>query len=227
MLGNEPPVQNMNKIWVCPRLDEDGAITRQKKLLEFVKKYDKYYVYREVADKTKKIHYHIAIEVKDEKAYKALKQRWSDYFREIPKGEKSCQKDTTGNYHIYITKGRDRVVASGITDEELSEIESQSYEKPKKPESRSLTSFLVQEFDKDFKGMLVYDNRMEMYRVIVDWVLKKWRDEDKCLQPFVDRVVVGIVNTIVIRNSARIIVETDPAPDVLTSFRDRILLNFN
>lgn len=209
------------------RIDEDGAKTRKDKLLKFLEKYERYYVYQEIASKTKKLHYHVAIEFKTLKEYNALKQRWCDNFREVQKGEKSCSKDLTGNYHIYITKGRDRIMASGFTDAELSEFESKSYEKPQESMSRSFTWYLLKSFNEENKGILIYDSRTEMYRKIIDWVLKKWREDEKIVQPFMDKTIVGIIYTIVLKNNDRIIIDDGSEKDVKTTIRDRLLLNFN
>lgn len=210
--------------WVCPRLDEtDGS--RLDRLKTFLNHYNKYYVYKEIAPISGKVHYHLAIEVPDVKSYNALKTRWTTTFKDVESTQRSCAK-SNGNYHIYVTKGRNRVCSSGITDEELSDIESQSYEvKTSDNKKENFTKYVLDKFNQDFKGLLIYPSRLRMYIEITDWFLELWKSDDKVVQPFMEKVVQGIINTIVIKNSSRIVYDNDDPP-VLTSFRDRLLMQF-
>ena len=101
-------------------------------LKKFLEKYDRVLCYKEIASKTKKVHYQGYIEFNDKKPYTAAKQRWSDRLSSdiYVKGKKSFALERNeGRARIYVTKDRDRFYIKGYTNDELELFESQSYQK--------------------------------------------------------------------------------------------------
>lgn len=190
-------------MWVCPRLDEDVKKTRILRLLEFLKKYSKYYVYQEGGDGVKKLHYHIAIWCEDDKSYNALKTRWTTYFKDIPSTERSCAKDKTGKYHIYVTKGKNRVIKEGVTDEEIIEYEDDSYEIDEvKKVNKNFTQWLCTEFAKDHENQIITEENFRgAQRYMCDWIINKWKlDDVQTMRPFKMSMIADIINTIMIKH---------------------------
>lgn len=190
-------------------MDEDSSKSRILRLLEFLKKYSKYYIYQEGGGDTgKKLHYHIAIEVAEMKEYNAIKTRWTTTFKDIPQTERSCAQDKTGNYHVYITKDKNRIKSEGVTDEELDQIEEQSYVSDTKIENKStrknFTKYLLDEFAKDHEGVIIpEENYRSAQRYMCEWLLRKWEMSDECARPFKVNMVVDIINTIMIKNAGK------------------------
>lgn len=195
-------------IWVCPRLDE-GTPSRKQLLLDFLKHYKRYYVYEETSKKTNKLHWHIAIPVDEEKDFGAIKTRWTTYWtkHKVPSPQRSCQKDKTGNYHVYVTKGGSRVHVEGFTDSEIHEIESQSYDislSGSGSKRSNFTRILMDMFEEDHEGNIIAeDNHRGAQRYVVDWLLEKWKISDDCDRPFKVSMVADIINTIMIKYHAK------------------------
>lgn len=188
--------------WCCPRLDEDSKKTRILRLLEFLKKYSKYYVYQENGKDSGKLHYHVAIWCKDEKEFKAIKQRWSDHFKDINGTERSCAKDKTGRYHVYVTKDKNRIKTEGITEEELDNIQESSYQVQETQGRSTFTEWLCEQFDKDHEGIIPEENYRSAQRYMCDWIIEKWKLDDKqTMRPFKMSMIADIINTIMIKYS--------------------------
>lgn len=122
----------MAKIAACARLDR---VTDQDldKLIKFVSKYEKSFIYQEVAAKTKKVHWHAYIPHETEKEYNAAKERYRVLFKGTHcSDQRSYPLDRTGRGGIYATKDGNCVFKKGYTDEEIAIIQSQSYQKKEK-----------------------------------------------------------------------------------------------
>lgn len=138
---------------------EDGE-TLKKYLL----KYSKYLVYEEIADKTSKVHYQGIVRFDSEDDAKNEKQRFYDTFRKHPKGTKSMAKVNKKTYEIYITKGKDRFVYNGYTEDDLDLLESMSY--PKKRKKQDWFKTLIQ-YCKD-KGVIATSTGWEYAKAILE-----------------------------------------------------------
>lgn len=99
-------------------------------LTKYVDKYEKYLVYEEVSNKTKKLHYQGIVWVTDLKAFNAAKTRFTTMFKEThPRSNRSMAPVRKDNYEVYITKDLKKVMSRGYTDEEIERLQSQSYSK--------------------------------------------------------------------------------------------------
>lgn len=139
----------------------------------FLKKYEKYLIYEEISDEVKKPHYQGIIWVPDNKAYVAIKTRFSTHFNEWTKGLKSMALVRKAQYEIYITKDKQLKWSKGYTQEQIEELEKQSYKKEKQP---VLTSFQrAYQYCKDH-GLTTSSDGWQIAEMLIDY----YRENVKC-----------------------------------------------
>lgn len=110
------------------RLDKISD-TDELTLSKYLEKYMKYLVYFEISQKTKKPHWQGVIEFNDEKEYKAAKVRFTSMFPEHKGSKKSMTSVKKETYEIYISKDGDMFKCAGWTQQEIEQLQSQSYRK--------------------------------------------------------------------------------------------------
>lgn len=90
----------------------------------------KFLIYEEIGDVTKKLHYQGVVQLDLEaKSIDAWRKNIKDLIRPTGKNQHSLATIKKDKYVIYITKDKKKVCWSGFTDEEIAELESQSYKK--------------------------------------------------------------------------------------------------
>lgn len=154
------------------RVDIIGEKTDE--LMErFLKKYERYLIYYEISDEVKKPHYQGIIWVPDNKAYVAIKTRFSTHFSDWTRGQKSMRLVRKAQYEIYITKDKQLKWSKGYTQEQIEELEKQSYKKEKQP---VLTSFQrAYQYCKDH-GLTTSSDGWQIAEMLIDY----YRDNVKC-----------------------------------------------
>lgn len=154
------------------RVDIIGEKTDEM-MERFLKKYERYLIYYEISDEVKKPHYQGIIWVPDNKAYVAIKTRFSTHFSDWTKGQKSMRLVRKAQYEIYITKDKQLKWSKGYTQEQIEELEKQSYKKEKQP---VLTSFQrAYQYCKDH-GLTTSSDGWQIAEMLIDY----YRDNVKC-----------------------------------------------
>lgn len=162
-----------SQVAVTIRVDIIGDGTYEA-MDKFLSKYEKYLVYEEESDKTKKLHYQGIIWLPDSKAHNAIKNRFSNHFSDWTRGQKSMALVRKEQYEIYITKDKKRVWSKGYTQEEIEQLESQSYHKNVK--QPVLTSFQrAYQYCKDH-GLTTSSDGWQIAEMLIDY----YRDNVKC-----------------------------------------------
>lgn len=164
-------------IKVTLRIDELGDI--KDRLGGFLEKYDKYLVYEEVSAVVNKLHYQGVVCVNDEKAYTAIKTRFSTYFKDVPKGGKSMAKVKSDNYEIYISKDKNPIFIKAYSNEEVKELQEKSYQKEEVKVKRRNPLF-IEIVDERFEEWLIAErkrpgNRSDWTpdrRDIIEWLME-------------------------------------------------------
>lgn len=133
-------------IGVTIRLDaiEDDTLSR---LESFLSRYEKYLVYDEISDVMKKRHYQGILYVEDQKAYGALKTRFSTTFKSWTKGQKSMSLVKKDSYEIYISKDKNPVLIKNYQDDEIKKLQELSYKKPVKVKKETFYEQVKHQFD--------------------------------------------------------------------------------
>jgi hypothetical protein len=117
--------------------------------------FPKYLIYKEVSSITEKLHYQGFVEVLDnsEKAIKNLRSRLTSFFK-TSKDAYSFAKVKFETYTVYITKDGQRELCYGISDNEVKDLESRSYKKPK-PQSKQ--SYVEKYIEYMYEKFSTYD----------------------------------------------------------------------
>lgn len=140
----------------------------------FLKKYDKYLIYEEVSDQVQKPHYQGIVWVPDNKAYVAIKSRFSTHFSDWTRGQKSMALVRKAQYEIYITKDKQLKWSRGYSDDEIKALEDKSYKKDSK--LPVLTSFQkAYQYCKDH-GLTTSSDGWQIAEMLIDY----YRDNVKC-----------------------------------------------
>lgn len=108
------------------KLSEKDGLT----LMKYLENYDKYLVYFEISQKTKKPHWQGVIDFPDMKTQKAAKTRLTTMFPEHTTGKKSMTSVKKDTYEVYISKDGDLFASAGYTQQEIEAYASKSYSKP-------------------------------------------------------------------------------------------------
>jgi len=162
-------------IKVTIRLDDIGDGTSET-LRTFLNHYDKYLVYQEIAEKTKKLHFQGVIYVLDVKAYGAMKTRFSTVFKAWTRGMKSMALVKKDAYEVYITKDGNMFASKGFTEAEIQRLEVQSYPKEEGNDSIVTSPYKkVLQYCKD-QGATSSTNGWELCVLI----LKYYMEHSKC-----------------------------------------------
>lgn len=161
------------------RVDDINDATNDL-VLKYVDKYDKYLVYYEIADITKKGHYQGIVWVNDEKEYSAMKVRFSSTFPEHKASSKSMAKVKTDNYETYITKDGDLRFNKGYSMDEIEKLASKSY---KKGEIKKTKKKVESNFEAAYKYCL--DNGATIHSTgngweVCDLLQDYYRERIKC-----------------------------------------------
>lgn len=130
-------------------IDEVEESVIQQRIESALSKYSKYLVYHEYAAETKKPHFQgIVWSDQGHDTYKkymeGLFPEWRGTRGCKGAGKRSFAAVKTDNYEIYITKDGDQRLIKGYTVDEVSELQSKSYQKAEKPKAvrkKDLTSF--------------------------------------------------------------------------------------
>lgn len=124
------------------RIDDNGVDTYDR-LKDFLDhdRYVRYLIYREVSDKTKKLHYQGFVEISDD-FVSWHTGRWCTKFKDYSKGKKSSTVVKKDNYMIYISKDKDLVFSKGCTQDFIDSLQSQSYKKTEKKKDDIFSRFL-------------------------------------------------------------------------------------
>lgn len=164
------------------RLDVLGESTEDR-LESFLTRYEKYLIYEEVADKTKKIHYQGVIYVNDDKAYGAMKTRFCTHFKEWPKGTKSMALVKKDTYEVYISKDKNPKYVKNFSDEDIKDLQDKSYKKDKK-DNGTLIENVEKAFDqylidrKHARGDFIVDKHLTI-NDIEEFLVKQFFDMKK------------------------------------------------
>lgn len=118
---------------------DDDTLSR---LQSFLSRYEKYLVYEEVSDKQKKLHYQGVVYVNSDKEYNAMKVRFSTHFKDWEKGSKSMSLVKKDTYEVYITKDGKQVFNQGFSEEEVENLQKQSYKKEDKTKLNKLDKLM-------------------------------------------------------------------------------------
>lgn len=150
--------------------------TVPKRLISFLESYPKALVYEEVSDETKKLHYQGWIQVEDDKAYNAMKVRFSTSFKSHTKGQKSMAKVKKESYKSYICKDGKQFYRKGVTDEELVELEKNSYKKSDKKKTVQTGFQKALDYVKD-NGCNASTDGWQIYAKLTDYYLEQVKCE--------------------------------------------------
>lgn len=182
-------------------IDEDQDSQR---LIEFLNKYQKVVVYKEISSKTKKLHYQGVIWHVDEKAFNACKTRFTTMFKDThPQSKKSMAKVKKETYKAYISKDGNLFFSKGVSEEELSDWQSQSYQPnlaSEQKKSLTWTEKVLEAYDKSMRWipdpLCPNESIIGQYQTateVIEFVMCQLGDLHK---PFSERIVTDMVNLI-------------------------------
>lgn len=126
------------------RVDIIGDMDTYGRMERFLSVFDKYLVYEEVADETKKLHLQGIIWT--DRSDSAIRTRWTEHYPSDPweakyAKKKSCAKVREDSYEIYITKDGNLKYNKNYTEEEIKLLQEKSYKKEDKKEKKKNTIF--------------------------------------------------------------------------------------
>lgn len=157
------------------RVDIIGQFNTDDLMAKFLGKYEKYLVYHEVSDEVQKPHYQGIVWVPDNKAYVAIKSRFSTMFNEWTRGQKSMALVRKEQYEIYICKDKQLKWSKGYSQEEITQLESKSYKKDDKKQP-VLTSFQrAYQYCKSH-GLTTSSDGWQIAEMLIDY----YRENVKC-----------------------------------------------
>lgn len=117
----------------------------------------KYLVYEELGATTQKLHYQGVVQLDlSVKNLHAWSKNIKDMIKVTGKNQYSLTKMKSSKYLIYITKDKKKVCSDGFTDEEIGDLESQSYSKETKGGSKETYAERLYE---QCKSLISYDIR--------------------------------------------------------------------
>lgn len=179
----------LQKLKMAPVLSKDALMTVRLDELsdqdlvhleEVLAPYEKYVVYREIADVTRKPHFQGYVACGTGDNAKEAKQRFVDMFRSTHKPSQRSfnQVRKIEKYMRYVAKDKDLVLRKGVTDEHIEQCERESFKKKDKLAEGNMVQRCYQTYVEEYRRE-PYPPGDNWRRRIARWIVADLAENNK------------------------------------------------